>query len=472
MIRLSTARTFSGLAAIAAFAACSSSDPAKPDGSPSDQRMTDHASRDRATATGDLAATDGKAWDHSGAEEGPPKTDHPAQEAAADLAADRGAIDQGQGPATETGADSGTDSALLSWDPSLGSWAYYGAAEEGKGLSEVAVDFCRLALSKDGRPLAAYAQADANATPKVLVKRWGPSSIEALGGNTAVGKAVRRQFALVEDSSGSVWISTTTDADNVIVYRHDGAVWQAPTALTSDGSSSATDLILDSTGHPVVAFRYQPTAPAIGVRYFDGSNWQGYTPEAHLTGTNNNLALGLLDDRPIVLFADTPAMGHVVANYDNKVWETVGAPDPIHDRDAVDSMAMDIDSLGRPWLLFRSHGSILVLYLDGGQWKGLNNLELQTKVDSSSVFDTMDIKLVKDVPVITFVSAYGTKGIRVWGWHGIKKSWVPLGDTALVGATSSHYPQFARGSDGKLYLGYRDAAEANKMSIKVYTPAL
>jgi uncharacterized repeat protein (TIGR02543 family) len=358
------------------------------------------------------------------------------------------------------------------WNPELGTWAYLGATA-GLGLSGSAVDYCRIAVNSTGDPVAAFSVATPGALEaKHQARAWNGSSFDDLGGSDFTVDNVSRWFDVVFDGTDDLWISTTDLDNNAHIYSYDGTDWLGATQLTTDEYSFQTSLTTDSLGNPVVAFRFEPETDtdAIGVLKRSGTNWLPYADPYFAKSLNNNTAIAMINDDPYVLFANSMQLAEMVRNVGDTTWEYVGGS-PIFHSNSNKSLALTQDSLGRPWIVFRYNGDVRVQYFDGSDWVFVDTATLDNSMDTSSTPQTMDIIMIDDVPVITFVSRIAPRGIRIMAWIAETAEWVDLADSTSIGTYGSSYPQLAAGPDGKIYLGYMDAGASGMMSVKVYTPA-
>lgn len=360
------------------------------------------------------------------------------------------------------------------WDPSLGSWSYLNTTS-GEGLSGAVVDYCRIALDSQDNPVAVFAlKTPADLEPLQQARHWNGASFEDFGGSDFTAINSVRWFDAIYDGSDNLWISTTRYADlssNAYVYSHDGTDWSSETLISGDGYSYQTSLAVDSNGYPVVAMRVHPGATeAIGVKRWNGAAWNSYSDPVYPMALDNNTAIALIDDDPYVVFANSMQRAQVIANHDDTTWEAVGGS-PVYPDNSANSFAIDQDSLGRPWIIFRQGGDVHVQYFDGEGWVALDNSSFQNVVDTSSVPQTMDLVFVDDIPVICYVSLTNPRGIHVMAWMDGAGEWVNLGGVAAVAPSGSAYPQLAVASDGRIFLGYKDGAAGGMMSIQVYTPA-
>jgi hypothetical protein len=352
------------------------------------------------------------------------------------------------------------------WNPARGSWSYLGGTA-GAVSAGGEIDWCRISLDPDGAPVAAYTLASPDfGIPTLQAARWDGASFAALGGSPELMQDTRRFFDLTCDGDDRIWIAATDLDDNGLIFRHEGGAWITPEAMTNDEYTYQPALTLDRNGAPVVAFRTRPLGvQTLAVLRLEGAQWQAY-PGLE-TGLDNNLAIAMIADDPLVMYADPMQYGHVVRHVSGSGWQDVGNS-PMHASNAVNSHAMAVDSQGRPWVVYRQGGNVHVRWFDGGEWVTVDTQALAGTVSSSSWPESMDIVLIDDVPVIAYVATAAPLGIRVLAW--VDAAWVPLASLSTTAPSGSRYPQLAAGPEGRVYLGHRDADAGGAMSIQVYTP--
>lgn len=381
---------------------------------------------------------------------------------------------------SEISNDIGVDIALSTcgnnWDPEQGSWSYLGT-NTSEAFSSGEVSFTRIALDSNNQLVAAYAlTTPTTGAPKVEVMRWNGSAFDDLSGSTDVGDQMYERFDLAISSSDAIWIAgQSTGASsayiNAFVYHYDGTSWQTPTNLTTTGKVFNPVLAIGDNGQPSAAYIDQ-NYTIIGMQYYDGTSWQDYLPKSYDSFSSARPLMAFYGTTPYVLFTD--GLGKpILIKHNGKTWDPVGpmATDKPYFYSASDakSISMTFDSKGQPWVFFRGGSNPKLLSYQNNAWIEFDTTQLKSTVDTSSIFDTTDIKIVDDVPVIAYRAVKAPKGIRVLAYCSGNQTWTPLAGDSTAACISCRYPQLAVAPQGKIYLGYRDYDNAKKMSVKVFT---
>ncbi len=348
---------------------------------------------------------------------------------------------------------------MLTASAAQADWQQVGMA----GFSRGQADYISLAMDSSGVPYVAYQDWANGYKASVMRFNSANSSWEQVGvAGFSPGRAEYTNLAIDGSDTPYVAYADWANGYKASVMRFNGTSWeQVGAAGFSPGGANFPSLAIDSSGTPYITYSDSANSYKASVMKFSGGWTQVGAAGFSATGVDyTSLAIDSSGTPYVTYKENSNGYKASMMRFNGTSWEQVGAAG--FSAGSVSQTSVAIDSSGRAYVSYKDGAKVSkasVMRFNGTSWE-----QVGTAGFSPSV--AYDISMALDNSGRPYV-AYKDWGnayfkASVMRFNGT--SWEQVG-TAGFSAGEANYTSLAIDSSGRLYVAYQDSANNYKASV-------
>lgn len=338
----------------------------------------------------------------------------------------------------------------------------------GVGISSGEADSPSIAVDHENRAWIAYRDIENNR--KTIVLRWNNEDWEPVG-EGAISEGRSSNQNLIIDETGNVWLAYIDGENNhkPVLRKWSGTEWEMiGQEGISSGPSDYLDITIDHKGRPWAAFKNLDRNRSSTVKKWNGSDWLNMNVETGISQFQN-IAVDQ-DGRAWLIFKNLENEGKTSVLWmdpQTGEWSTAGSKVISDERSRHQNIEIDKD--GVAWIAYEDYEvdrrtTVRKWNSLAQQWElvGEHGISDSRSWYQNLVFDS------DGTPWISFNDGGTWPGPEGWKptvmqWNGF--SWNEVGGRG-ISFMGSRSPNMAIGPDGIPWVGYKDKANFNRITVR------